>query len=53
MRRGTDRLFDGGGVVEAVALQDVDVLELEALQTLLDRVEDVLYRTQGEYICVF
>ena len=52
MRRGTDRLFDGGGVVEAVALQDVDVLELEALQTLLDRVEDVLYHTQNEYIRV-
>ena len=47
---GTDRLLDGCGVVEAVALEDVDIVELQALETLLDGVEDVLYRarTRGE-----
>ena len=49
---GTDRLLDGCGVVEAVALEDVDVVELQALETLFDRVEDVLChaRTRGEYM---
>jgi hypothetical protein len=35
-------LLDGSVVVETVALQHVDIVELETAQGVLDRVEDVL-----------
>ena len=36
------RLLDGRVIVEAVALEDVDVVQLQALQRILDRREDAL-----------
>jgi hypothetical protein len=40
--KGLHGLFDRGVPVEAVTLEDIDVVELQAFETVLNRVEDVL-----------